>query len=503
MDISAEANSILMAEPFLMTFVHQLKHYEMRDEDREIIACTDGNVVEYGPKYAMLDLPERTYICLHELGHGMFLHSRRAMLWLMYNGSLFPALWNYAADVVINEGIEANPMMRTGLFQSPGLFPPCRMKTTIHDVVAEAAAASGEPPPSDYSPSIARDLRVETLYQWLVWALFAMRRHRKQDPMTGRDGQGVAGGAPGVSEDRRTGEGGRRGRRSGKPGDGRDAPTPETRIERMEREDAWDLREHAEEVRRLLSEGRTAEDVARAIEKEVEEARQRIAQAVQGAKIAGVGQGSMLMNLSSDLPAPTVPWHRLIRHVLDGALGTRMAESYTRPGNATLCAMALRRRDLPVSHGTTIYSPQPRILVGLDVSGSMMSELRRCCAEVWSMAQMKNAAIDLVTWDDGVQERLTIADRRDFDRILRRGLRGGGGSTVVRQLFDQARRDGHRAIVVMTDGYVSIDLPERPTIPVIWAITPGGATAGLEAYGTIVRMAPEPRVAIDKLALAA
>jgi len=54
---------------------------------------------------------------------------------------------------------------------------------------------------------------------------------------------------------------------------------------------------------------------------------------------------------------------------------------------------------------------------------------------------------------------------------------------------------------MMTDGYVSIDLPIKPKIPVIWAITPGGATAGLEQYGTIVRMAREARVAVDETML--
>jgi predicted metal-dependent peptidase len=517
MDISDEVNSILMTEPFLMTFVHQLKHYRMLPEDAEIIACTDGKIVEYGPKYEMLELPERTYICVHEIGHGIFLHSMRAMLWMMYNGFLFPALWNYAADVVINEGIEANPMMRTGMFRTPRLFPPCRMKTTIHDEIAEVARITGEKPPADYSPLIYRDLRVEALYEWLVWALFAMRRFRNQDPMTGkpmggegekgekRPGSGGAGqeGSGEEGEDSPDDEGseGSRKRQGGKPGRRQSREVPLTGVERMEREDAWDLREHLDDVRRKLDEGQSSDQIVKSIETEIEQARARIQEAVAGMKVAGAGQGSMLMNLSSDLPKPTVPWYRIIRDVIDGALGTKLSESYTRPGNATLCAMALGRRSLPVSHGTTIYSPRPRIMIGLDVSGSMMPEIRRCCAEIWSMAQMKGADIDLLTWDYGVQEILTIRSKRDFDRILKKGLRGGGGTTVVRKVFDHAERHGHKAIVMMTDGYVNIDLPVKPRIPVIWAITPGGATTGLEQYGTIVRMAREARVAVDETML--
>lgn len=509
MDISDEVNSILMTEPFLMTFVHQLKHYHTLPEDADIIACTDGKTVEYGPKYVMLELPERTYICIHEIGHGISLHSMRAMLWMMYNGFLFPALWNYAADVVINEGIEANPMMRTGMFRAPKLFPPCRMRTTIHHEIAEVVRITGEKPPADYSPLIYRDLRVETLYEWLVWALFAMRRFRNQDPMTGKpmgdDGQDSEK-KPGSGQKGSGGEDGNENgeeskgtpkRRNGKSGKGRSHKVPLTGVERMEKEEAWDLREHLDEVRRKLDEGQTSDQIVKSIETEIEQARARIQEAVQGMKVAGSGQGSMLMSLSSDLPKPTVPWYRVIRNVIDGALGTKLSESYTRPGNATLCAMALGRRSLPVSHGTTIYSPRPRIMVGLDVSGSMMSEIRRCCAEIWSMAQMKGADIDLLTWDDGVQEILTIRSKRDFDKILRKGLRGGGGTTVVREVFSYAERHGHKAIVMMTDGHVNIDLPAKPRVPVIWAITPGGATAGLEQYGTIVKMAREASVAVD------
>jgi len=438
MDISDEVNSILMTEPFLMTFVHQLKHYRTLPEDDGIIACTDGKIVEYGPKYAMLELPERTYICVHEIGHGIFLHSLRAMLWMMYNGFLFPALWNYAADVVINEGIEANPMMRTGMFQTPKLFPPCRMKTTIHDHIAEVVGITGEKPPTGYSPLIYRDLRVEELYEWLVWALFAMRRFRNQDPMTGRPlkGAGETGARkPGSGDAGHEGTAGKdkdaeaeeddgadpsSKRRDGRPGKGKSRSVPLTGVERMEKEDAWDLREHLDDVRRKLDEGQSSDQIVKAIENEIEQARARIQEAVQGMKVAGSGQGSMLMSLSSDLPKPTVPWYRIIRNVIDGALGVKLSESYTRPGNATLCAMALGRRSLPVSHGTTIYSPRPRIMVGLDVSGSMMSEIRRCCAEIWSMAQMKGADIDLLTWDDGVQEILTIRSKRDFDRFSAR-----------------------------------------------------------------------------------
>lgn len=514
MNISDEVNSILMTEPFLMTFVHQLKHYRTLPEDADIIACTDGKVVEYGPKYEMLELPERTYICIHEIGHGIFLHSMRAMLWMMYNGFLFPSLWNYAADVVINEGIEANPMMRTGMFRAPRLFPPCRMKTTIHDEIAKVAQITGEKPPSDYSPLIYRDLRVEALYEWLVWALFAMRRFRNQNPLTGKPMDGDKGkegekkpGTGGSGKGEPSGDRDDDGQEQGSSGSRRSAggkrpeDVPLTGVEIMEREDAWDLREHLDEVRRKLDEGQSSDQIVKSIEGEIEQARARIQEAVQGMKVAGSGQGSMLMNLSSDLPKPSVPWYRIIRDVIDGALGTKLSESYTRPGNATLCAMALGRRSLPVSHGTTIYSPRPRIMVGLDVSGSMMSEIRRCCAEIWSMAQMKGADIDLLTWDDGVQEILTIRSKQDFDRILRKGLRGGGGTTVVRKVFDHAERHGHKAIVMMTDGYVNIDLPSKPRVPVIWAITPGGATTGLEQYGTIVKMARETSVAVDETML--
>ena len=241
----------------------------------------------------------------------------------------------------------------------------------------------------------------------------------------------------------------------------------------------------------MVDDGMSTDEIIRQINAEVDVARGKIQDAVQGMKLAGSGHGSMLMNLSSDLPPATIPWHKILYRAINGAIGTRMDVSYSRFGSVTRTMLARGDRQVPYTPGTTIFNPRPRILVGQDVSGSMWNELRRCCSEIWSMAQLKNAEIDLVTWDDGIQEKMTIRSRTDFDAMLRKGLRGGGGTALVEELFQYAAAHGHQAIVIMTDGYIDIQLLRKPDIPVIWAVTPGGATRGLEEYGTIVRMTKE------------
>ena len=99
---------------------------------------------------------------------------------------------------------------------------------------------------------------------------------------------------------------------------------------------------------------------------------------------------------------------------------------------------------------------------------------------------MKNASIDLVTFDDGVRQKIEIRNRRDFKKILDTGIQGGGG-TALANLFDEVRemRQPYNAMIIMTDGYLTP--PENVTnFHITWVVTPGGTTTGLK--GTVVNM---------------
>lgn len=576
-DISVERKTIYMCEPHLMAFTHILNHLiaTAQQEAREIIACTDGMNVWYGTRYLALPPAERAYIAVHELMHGIFMHPDRAQLVRLMRGTINPALFNYAGDAIINEGIESNPAMPSGMFMPPKDFPPVKM-AFIHKAIKEAIDLTGAKPPSNYDPKALKGQQVETLYDWLMWALDVVNRHRQeqqkdcpraqqkkeqagknkqdgrdkadkgQDETQGEDGDEKSddaekgkddGDGDGASEapcDEGDGSGGDQ--PGDKPGqDGQDANQPGegesdqcdlngapgnkpctcgrcdqeggqggqggqpggaamgegegdglTQIERMARDTAWDIEDQLDRMKKLLDDGATPAELIDKINGRMEDARIRIEQVVQGLKLQGRGQGSLLMELAADMPKPVVPWNRILRRNVNRGLGTKLNDSYVRYGSNTMTALARGSRVVPFSPGTTIFTERPRVLVILDVSGSHIGMLPVCFSEIWSIAQMKGAVVEVMTFDDGVQEVLEIKNKQDFQLIMRRGIRGGGGTTL-QGVWDRVAkmRDPYRMCVVMTDGYLCAG--KKPKIPVVWLVTQGGSTESLD-YGEVIKL---------------
>lgn len=587
-DISIERKTTLMCEPHLMAFTHILEHLPNTPqmEAEGIIACTDGDTVWYGSKYLRLPPPQRAYIHVHELSHGIFRHPDRALLIRLNRGTINPALWNNAADAIINEGIEANPSMPSGMFQRPAEFPPVLMESTIHAAIQQAIRITGENPPGSYDPKAKHGLQAETVYDWLMWAYDAVRRKRREDcpraqdeknnqakkkpAPTGKeppadeqrkpgaqDDKAEANDNEGESQDRAAGDGeeGQEGQPGGdepgeqpgegeRPGEGEGACDPRGKpsdkpctcgqcpggkaqgkgqggqpggagqgggqgqpgagqpggqgdtgdgqeegsslIERMAGGDAWDLVQQLDKIQDLLDKGYTTSELIEKINEKMESARLAIEQIVQGLKSQGRGQGSLLLELAADMPRPVVPWNHILRRVATRGLGTKLNDSYTRWGFSTTSAIARRSRHVPFSPGTTIFTERPRVLVILDVSGSHIGMLPVCFAEIWSIAQMKGAIVEVMTFDDGVQEVIEIRNRADFNKIMKNGIRGGGGTWLGDVWAKVAKmRDPYRMAVVMTDGY--LDAGKKPKIPVVWLVTHGGRTDGLN-YGEVISL---------------
>lgn len=550
-----------------MAFTHILEHLvadESRDE-KGIIACTDGDRVWYGKKYQEMTPPERAYVFVHELGHGIYMHADRAQLLRLMRGIIYPSLFNYAGDAIINEGIDANSAMPSGMFTPPKDFPPVRMDY-IHKVMAEAIEFTKDTPPSNYDGKAKHGMQVEILYDWLVWALDAVNRKRREDAencpraqqkkqdaksgeknqpkpsdkgdksdkgeksdekdgdepgdgdkgdqpgdegegdQPGEDGKGNQPGDEGEGDGTGNGEGdkcdpqgkpsdkpctcgqcdgqGEGGQGGGQGGEGQGgqpggtimgqgAGGNLTLIEQMAQDTAWDLEEQLGRMKELLDKGYTPTELIEKINERVTDARIRIEQVVQGLKMNGRGQGSILLELVGDLPRPVVPWNHVLRRTVTRGMGTKLNDSYVRYGSPTMTALARGARAVPFSPGTTIFTERPRVLVVLDVSGSHIGMLPVCFSEIWSIAKMKGAAVDVLTFDDGVQQILTIESKQDFFAIIKRGITGGGGTHLGNVWAHIAKmRDPYRMAVVMTDGY--LDAGAKPKIPVVWLVTPGG-----------------------------
>lgn len=505
-DVSREQKAILLFMPHMIGLAFMLKHVKAAGSrigaianDPGMIACTDGTTVWYGETYEKIEQSGRNYIFLHEMMHGIFRHSTRIKLIQLTKGTVFPVLANYAADAIINEAINEEQASKTTQFAMPKDFPGITMRK-IHEIIKEAADKSGETPPTSYDKEARLGLQMEIIYDWLVWAYDAMRRKRnkdaeKQQGQKGQPGKGSPGAGGGAESE---GSGGDESEGSGSddkdqqkdscPGSGKDVPADEAEIERIVREEkAWDLEEAVEELRRLIESGANINDLIAKANGEIDDARAKIQAVIQGLKMQGMGQGNMLLALENDLPPPVVPWNHILRKVITRDLGTKMDDSYTRLGCSTRAALSMGRR-APYQPGTTIFTERPRVLVVLDVSGSHISQLKQCFSEIWSIAQKKNAAVDVITFDDGVQQKIEIRTKQDFRKILEAGITGGGG-TCLANVFAEAKklRTPYRACVIMTDGYLSPP-GETNGIGIVWMVTPGGTTKGLEGTGQIINM---------------
>jgi len=543
-DVSREQKAILLWMPHMVGLAFMLQHKKAGAHraaqianDPGMIACTDGDTVWYGKKYEEIEQSGRNYIFLHEMMHGIFRHPTRTKLLLLQKGLIIQPLPNYAADAIINEAINEETMAKTNQIAMPKDFPGITMKT-IHGIIKEAAEFTGENPPEGYDKDARLNLQMETVYDWLVWAHSAVQRKREadkakqgqsqqgqsqqgqsqqgqsQNPGSGEgesgdqvdqggqekeDGDQVGQG-PGEGDQEKEDEESRNESGSGsaqeetkdegdgQSGRGDDVPSDETQIERIVRtEEAWDLAESLDEIRDLLENGANINELIAKANAEIDEARGKIQAIIQGLKMQGIGSGNMLLALENDLPAAVIPWDHFLRRTVTRELGTKLTDSYTRFGASTRASLAMGRR-APYQPGTTIFSERPRVLVVLDVSGSHVSELNQCFAEVWSIARMKNAAVDVVTFDHNVQQKIEIKSKNDFTKLLEDGITGGGG-TVMGNVFKEIKemRTPYRACIVMTDGYLSP--PENTEgLKLIWMITQGGSSEGLEDTGEVIHL---------------
>lgn len=527
-DVSKEQRALLLFQPYMIGLAFSLKHIKAGSakegsiaKDPGLIACTNGTTIWYGENYDKCEQPEKNFIYLHELMHGVFRHSDRTLLIMLQRGSVNALMANIAADAIINEGIKSDSALHGAQFSMPKAFPGITM-AVIHEMVGEVIKIVDEPVISSYDPKALGGQQMEVIYDWLMWALEAMKRHREKQPKkkgknqkgegSPQDSNNSGGGQSqekcedgkssnsngekegDESEDKGQGSGKKPGKKSDDNQEENDAagndnvPDDETKIEKMNRtEKAWDLDQAIEEMRRLLDEGVTLSELIEKCNASVTNARGNIQSIIQGLKMQGVGQGNMLLSLENDLPPPVVPWNKFLRKVIHSGLGTKLNDSYTRLGSSARSAMALRL-PTPYQPGTTIFSEKPRILVAPDVSGSHIDQLDVCFAEIWSIVRMKNAAIDVVTFDWGVQEKMEIKNRNDFRKILAKGIQGGGG-TDLDNMFEEVKkmRDPYKVIVVMTDGYINAP-KDTKGMEIVWMITPGGSSEGLEGTGTIINI---------------
>jgi predicted metal-dependent peptidase len=201
---------------------------------------------------------------------------------------------------------------------------------------------------------------------------------------------------------------------------------------------------------------------------------------------AGDGAHSMLRTLLADLPRTRTPWEQVLRTQLARGLARSPDLSWSRPTRSYLAnqGRAGARHRLPWEPGITPSKSVPRLVVIVDVSGSIEdSLLERFAREIEAITRRLEAGLVLVIGDDQVRHVVSCEPGRSNLRAIE--FKGRGGTDFT-PLLEEADRHHPDIGVVLTD--LQGPARFRPRWPVLWAVPEAFAHA-VQPFGRRLRLA--------------
>ena len=378
---------------------------------------TDGHTVFYSPGFASLPLALQTGWVAHQVLHIALRHPQRYLALQQLVGDVDLRLYNLCADAIVNSTLGHLAWLQ---------LPPGAL--TLEAVLANTLAEQHTPE----AALLAWD--VESLYRLVDDRRpqpppLPLGRQQDRDHRPREDQQPAAG-----NGQREDGPRAARLRAMGQATPPDLVPDPAARGDTPEAE-----ADHAREWRERLLRGH-----------------------------AGDGELSMLRTLLADLPQARTPWEQVLRSQLARGLSQRPGLSWSRPTRSYIAnqGRAGPNRRMPWQPGTTASRQVPRLVVVVDVSGSVDGGLlARFAREIESLSRRLEAALVLVIGDDQVRKVQTFApgQGRLADIVF-----NGNGGTDFTPLLDEARRHRPDIVVVLTD--LQGPAHSRPACPVIWAV---------------------------------
>lgn len=166
------------------------------------------------------------------------------------------------------------------------------------------------------------------------------------------------------------------------------------------------------------------------------------------AKHAGAVPAGMRLWADEQLAPAQVPWNKIlaraVRRNLEFARGCT-DYTYRRPSRRQL-SLGVRGPRLPSMH-----APVPKLVVGVDTSGSMMGEpLQIAAQEVIGIIRATGAPVEFIAVDCEAYPMGKVRSAKDFARAFR-----GGGGTSFDPFFETIaqRRLRPSMAIFLTDGY--------------------------------------------------
>jgi predicted metal-dependent peptidase len=184
---------------------------------------------------------------------------------------------------------------------------------------------------------------------------------------------------------------------------------------------------------------------------------------------------SLLRTLLADMPRTRTPWEQVLRVQLARSLAPQRELSWSRPSRSYIAnqGRAGPNRRMPFEPGTSATRKVPRLVVMVDVSGSVEKPLmERFAREIEALTRRHGAGLVLIVGDDKVR---SVAHFEPGQSELRGLTFEGGGGTDFTPLLKEADTYRPDLGIFLTD----LDGPARykPRWPVIWAVPEACAEA--------------------------
>jgi len=398
-------------------------------------AWTDGKAIFYGPKFEKFSLEEQMAVSAHEILHIAWRHiSRAKQLIRRFGGEYNNYLFNVATDAIINQ---------TLILIGKTLPRPC---IVLSELFKEVFGEEVDP------EEVLSEWDAERLYIRLV-------------SLNGKAGSGGSGLG--------LGSGGGRGRG--------DMPSDQDIVDALEKY----LEQNGFEEDFYP----TSEDSGNEVQEDMEW-QQRFAHAISQARIAGTGIGKIGHKIA-DVPKTRTPWEVVLRRLVTKAAMRKPRPSFDRPTRRFL-AMDSNARQLGVrrpvyEQGTVMNSANPRIVVCVDVSGSISDRLlRQFAGEIAGIGRRTGAEIHVLVFDTEVISRSKMAGQSYEQEITKIEFARGGGTSFVKVMEEAIELDPSM-IVLLTDLCGPFGAAPKKT-PVVWAI-PDAKPPEQPPFGRVISLA--------------
>jgi predicted metal-dependent peptidase len=385
--------------------------------EQGLAAANDGATIYYTSAFEQLPLPRQIGVVAHQVLHVALRHPQRYQALRQLLGDVDHRLYNTCADAIVN-----STLSHLGWLELPrgAVLLEELLSTVLHTQQGAESA----------------------LLEWDLERLYRAIDDRQTRGRGRRSDQARRRGAAPDQDQERPSDGDDREREDG---------VRSSRVRSMGEDMPQDLLPAAGDERP---------------EREAEQAREWRERLIRAH--AGDGLHSMLRQLIADLPKVRTPWEHLLRTLLTRGLSRSPDRSWSRPSRSYLANQGRgpNGRRLPWEPGVTASKSVPRLVVMVDVSGSVDDALlERFAREIEAISRRLEAGLTIIVGDD----RVGAVDHFEPGRSNLRDIQfRGGGGTDFTPLLREAERYAPDIGVFLTD----LDGPadHHPTWPLLWAV---------------------------------